>query len=182
MNERIEDQGQKQRFSRFSIDDFDAQLLLAVDAKKGLWMADWKPSFQRATWTAGQMPTCMTAHGLAAVAIISVLRPLQRKQLDELSQRGARIGQKPRLQIVTSDVSFVAAINAAMAKQGQSKPLRTGKNFVVELARQLSRFEVSIAAQPDNRRILSLRNWGQRVVLDPSIPPSLAPVAASILN
>jgi hypothetical protein len=80
------------------------------------------------------------------------------------------------------DETFADALKAKMQGQ-EGKPLRAGKNFLMELARQLARFDITLQTDTESRPVLILKNWSQTSVIDPkaipSIPPALVPSAVS---
>jgi hypothetical protein len=158
---------------------YDAQLLIVAHSRKGIWAADLKLGGKPSRWSAGSLPTTATAHSLLAVAIVAALRPLPHRALMELSDYADRRGFRPRLEIVVNDPTFVEALEAAKKQDATGKPFKAGKNFLVSLAQQLARWEITLATNPESKHLFALGNWASRVVIDPTIDAVFTPAVVS---
>jgi hypothetical protein len=129
------------------------------------------------------MQTQASAHTLLSASLMVALANIPKAKahaLAKLSNRG-----KPRLLVETIDATFAAALQAKMRRQ-DGPTLRTGKNFLIELARHLSRFEVMLRTAEEEKPVLVVQNWAFSTVLDPRvfkpISPSLAPSTVSMMT
>jgi hypothetical protein len=133
--------------------------------------------------TAGQLPTSSTGHTLLTVALLTSLRNITKTQSLELVQTAAvKPISKPRIQVVVRDATFVDALHAKIHRQ-EGQPFRAGRNFLIELARQLARFEISFVTDAEDLAAHSLKNWAVQHVVDRKLiaqmPPALAPAVVS---
>lgn len=163
---------------------YDGAIHLEADRRRGLWATQSLIRGKRTVRNAGQLPTTASAHTLHVVALMAALRDISRAQAAELVRDADIVGLvKPRLLVICTDESFCDALQAKIQGQRSDKPLRCGKQFLIELARQLARFDVSWVTDPESNACKTLRNWASKVLLAPSllstIPPILLPSVVS---
>ena len=159
-------------------DKYDGQILLSAEKRRGIWATNTVLRGSRAIKTAGRLPTVATAHTLLVVALISALRNITRAQAEELVSSSNLGIRKARIKVVTTDEAFVAALTAMLKRQKNgTPPLRAAKNFLIELARQLVRFDVTLeAANRKSARHRTLKNWSVTTAFDPKAFETISPV------
>jgi hypothetical protein len=175
----------KKMSTRIEFIEYDGVIHLGADPTKGIWANQTLLRGSRTIRTGGQLPTEASAHTLHVVALTTALRDITKGQAINLVNRAATIIGKPRIVVVVTDPTFADALTAKIQGQ-QGKPLRAGKNFLVELARQLARFTVTFQTDPGNTSSYSLRHWAKKSVHDPKavqrIPQALAATVASAVS
>jgi hypothetical protein len=165
--------------------DFDLHeglILLSADDSRGLWAFQSSIRGSRPSRTAGSLPTSASRHTLLAVGLTAALQSITKKQAAGLVSTAKTSIVKPRLCIVSTDPTFADALQAKM-KGHAGRPLRTGKNFLIELARNLARFQVTLDTEVENYGVAALRRWAAQTIADPKAytPDAFAPTAASCL-
>jgi hypothetical protein len=161
----------------------DGFIYIAAEHRTGLWAYQSRITGHRTFRTGGQLPTTASAHSLLVLALLTGLRDISKAQAAELVKKANAGLTKPRILVTSLDSTFCDALQDKMRGQQNGKPLRAGKNFLIELARQLARFSVTFETDPDSTICYSLKNWAVRSIHDPKaaqrIPASLAPSAVS---
>src|SRR4051794_9102624 len=99
----------------------------------------------RSIRNASQLPVESSAHTLIVCGLTAALKSITRTQANELMKNR---GSKPEIQVLLSDSTFAEALQNKIARR-PGKPLRAGRNWLIELARQLSRFNVSFTTDPE---------------------------------
>lgn len=164
----------------------DGRIELTADRRRGVWASQTIVYNAKSVRTAGQAPASTSAHGLLTLALINALKNIS-KRMANRSIHG-RLVTKTRLQIVTTDATFADALRALMAGDKSTmaaKPFRAGRNFLMMLAKELSRFDVTLEtdAEDETYRFRALSNWAQLHVRDPreieKLPAILSPVAVA---
>jgi hypothetical protein len=174
--------------TRFDSDLYDGKVILASDHRRGLWCFETYLGKRgnRPLRTGGALPLEASGQTLLAVGLTSALRNISRAQAADLVRAARQEITKPRIEVVTVDLAFAEALTAKMKRQ-VGRPWRVGKNFETELARQLSRFTISMnkPREIDNGQILAMRSWAVKTIYDPKIveqiPAAFAPTVVSSL-
>jgi hypothetical protein len=176
---------EKRMSNDFSFEKYEGSIYLGADHRKGLWANQIATRHRRATRNGGQLPTASSSHTLHVWSLLNSLRDITKADAAKLiaSPKGTVIA-KPRVLVTAMDPSFLDALQLRMQGQkSDTKPLRAGKNFLTELARQLVRFEITFQTDTANTTCYSLKNWLERALPDPkllsTIPQSLMPSVTS---
>jgi hypothetical protein len=150
---------------RLNIEKYEALIQLAARPRRGIWAASTLFLGQSSSRNAGQAPTTSSAHSLLATATIASLKAITRKHIERLARRD----QKLRVQVITLDRDFAEAMTSLQQPTNPSaqKPWRAGKNLIDELMKQLSRFDVTFTAEPDDKTLLALGTWGEQSLPSP---------------
>lgn len=173
---------------RFDVNTQDGMILLANDRRKGIWVSQSIFKKCNTVRQGGQMPTSASAHTLELVALSTALRSVTKSQASFLTLNAPSTVTKPRVLVVTADLTFADALRAMMTRDAvtlATKPLKAGRNFLSMAAYQLARFEVTLQTDitQDDKSILILRSWADQHIFAPTmvanIPPSLCPTAVS---
>ena len=173
---------------RLDFGKYEGSVLLTSNRHIGIWAAAHFTRGSKSTRQAGQLPTTASAHSLELVALASSLRSITNGQAAKLMQDAPRGVTKPRILVVTADPTFADALLAKMKNDTATlatKPLKAGRNFLFEAARQLARFDLTFetSLETDDKSILALKHWAQLNVHSPKairgIPASLVPSAVS---
>jgi hypothetical protein len=158
----------------------DGELTVVADKHRGIWASQ---TFLRASKTVragGQLPTTASAHTLLVAGLTATLLDISKFDVKRILEISNRPTSKPRLVISTANKSFANAL-AAMIKNDKAtraeKPLRTGKNFLRELARQLARFDVTFRTIGDEESVdVNLRRWAKSRLRDPKMLGTIPPI------
>ena len=146
-------------------DPHDVLIQLVCRPRIGLWAHAKSFAGSRGNRDAGQLGTEASAHTLLAAGLTAALRSISKSQVERLSRRD----QKLRVKVVTTDSTFVERLRELMQNVTPTKRLKAGSNFVHELIRHLSRFEINFVVEPESAALLTLGNWATHVVYPPSI-------------
>jgi len=170
---------------RIDFTDFDGQILLWADRRRGIWCNEIAFKNSRNTRTAGQAPTSTSAHGLLVLSLINGLSGVSKRQAAKaVSHRSKKV----KLRIVSNDSTFADALTALVAGDKltlAAKPFRAGRNLLRPLARELARFEVTLTTDADDAfyRFQALGNFARLNVHDPrdmaNLPTILSPIVVS---
>jgi hypothetical protein len=126
--------------------------------------------------TAGRL-SAASDHTLLTIALTAALRSITLADVAKMGTR--RTSGKPRVFVLCSDASFLDGLKAKINRQSEPK-FRAGRNFLLELARQLARFE--IVFEHLERPFFALQNWAVQTVPDPRlIGVALSPSVVSSL-
>jgi len=158
-----------------------------VSERRGIWAVQSLVRDKRTTRSAGSLPSAASAHSLLVVGLTVALRDVTKVQAEKLVRNASIEIAKPRVLITCLDETFGEAMRAKMERRlDETRPLRSGRNFVKELARQISRFDVDWEIDPSNVTCLSLRNWAVKRLPDPKtvseIPTVLMPTVVGDLT
>src|SRR5690242_4706187 len=102
-------------------------------------------------------------HTLIAVTLTSILKTWPRE----------KPGEKFDITVSTDDPSFCDAMNALISRDQEQlakNPFRAGKNTLVPLARQLSKFTVrfeTVQEEDEVSKLIALRRWMHEEMRDP---------------
>jgi hypothetical protein len=165
---------------RFDPKTHELKITLSAFTRFGLWSASIKGRGRRPLKIAGKLPADASSHTLLAVSLLTSLRSVSKTEATRLVETSRLAITRPRVSVATSDATFAAALTSKMVRQ-DGPPLRTGRNFVTELARQVARFEIDFDPTPDKIGILELQNFAVQSIHDPSesVPPAFQPLAVA---
>ncbi len=166
-------------------DNYEGRVLLAADRRRGVWANETLFRGSRNVRNAGQVPTTASSHTLLTVALTAALRNIHKAAANRLVSTATQKIKKPRLLVASIDATFCDALKVKMKRTGQNGPaFRAGKNFLMALAQQLVRFEITLHTG-ERPAVLTLKNWSWTAIIDPktipTIPPVLLPSAVSTL-
>lgn len=133
--------------------------------------------------TGGQLPTTASAHTLLVAGLTATLMDVSKTDVARILDMSGNTITRPRIIIGVKNSSFADALRGMMKNDQAIKaamPLRCGRNFLRELARQLARFEIMLASidAEDDMAAINLRRWVRARLPDPklyaTIPPALS--------
>ena len=157
----------------------DIQVMVDCKKTKGIWASSVFGTTPRPIRSAGQSPTTAHRHTLLVIALTNTLLNISKSKHGHLIPEGET---KPRLQVVTRDASFAAALNGIISLDKSAPHLRAGRNFISTFYRQLARFRVTITLDTDPANLV-LIGWAIKNVVDAkqiaNIPAAFAAVAVS---
>jgi hypothetical protein len=165
---------------RFDPKTHELKITLSAFRRFGLWSASIKGRGRRPLKIAGKLPADASSHTLLAVSLLTSFRSISKSEVARLMQTSRAAINRPRVSVATTDPTFAAALTSKMVRQ-DGPVLRTGRNFVTELARQVARFHVEFDPTPDDIGILELQNFAIQTIHDPSeqVPPAFQPLAVA---
>ena len=146
---------------RCDFDLYEGQVLLQSDRPHGIWCVRTTLKQGRAVRLAGRVSPEATKHMLLAVGLAAALRSVTGVQWNKLRNIASTPVDRPRLQVVSTDCTFVDAMNELLAKRTGGPQLRVGHNLVVTLAKEVSRFKLTLVTEPDSTTTQVLRHWGR---------------------
>jgi hypothetical protein len=152
--------------------DPDGVINLVAYRARGVWAAQLRIPGSPTIRTAGRLNSSASAHTLLSVALTATLRSISKPKAAELS--GGRF--KPVIELRCSDPTFFAALQAKAQRLDQPR-FRVGRNFHVELARQLAR--ISPVFVTEEKSFLALKNWALQTVPDPRMDIAFEPAVVS---
>ena len=150
----------------------DAAVVIAAQRSKGIWSAEtqFRGSSQTIR-TGGRLNASTTTASLLCVAMISSLHEIAKKQ---------RIGYRTKVEVRCGDIEFISSLRALIKGQkNETTPFRGGKQFLRELARELSRCQVDLTTVPGDKFSPVLNDWAKTLLLvplqDDGDSPALSP-------
>lgn len=161
----------------------DAEIRILSNRRRGLWCYDSQLKFGPKTRVAGQVPVESSSHSLLVMALTSSLKSIGRNTAGKLTVQG-----KPKIRVLVSDVTFVDALGAKIDGDKASiarTPLKSGKNFLLQCAKQIARFELEFVTDLEDKehRFKALNHWAKLHVLSPreqeQLPSYLLPAVVS---
>ena len=167
--------------SRYDASKHELQLMLSASSDTGIWASSIMGHRKKHLRTAGQLPHA-SGHTLLAVSLVNALSGVSKAEWNKLLETSATPGiKKPRVSIATTDTTFAPALQGKMRNVPGAPVLKTGRNFLMELARQLARFEISFDAEPDGTGVYILSQWAHRSIREPKeiLPAAFQSMAVS---
>jgi hypothetical protein len=168
----------------FRFENYEGSIHLAAVHRRGLFGHQLLLRGRRTVRNGGSLPSVASVHSLLSVGLMHALNDINRTNIDYLIRTASTAISKPRIRVTAMDPTFCDALQERMrGLRNEDKPLRAGKQFLSELARQLVRFDISFQTDTENTTGYSLKNWLTRALPAPSllatIPPSLMPTVTS---
>lgn len=164
---------------RFDEHKHDGVILIGANRSRGIWANQVQSLGARVTRNGGRMNGSASNHTLLSVALLSALRGITSATVTKLLAKRYDARTKSAFEVRTIDPTFFAALTAVDAMP----TLRAIKSLRVPLARQMSRFDLTLNTEPVNNAILAVVDWAGKNVLDPIEVDHESPVLiASIVN
>jgi hypothetical protein len=159
----------------------DGLIVLAASPRHGTWANQTVISRRGSTRSGGQAPVEASAHTLLTIALTTALRSVTRNTVAELLDRrhGAT---KPSIMVVTEDQAFAQALQSRVAGDRQTAAktkLRSGKQFLDGLLRQIARFDLTFAGSDSEGGYFDcvlLKDWALASVQNPKALTRVPPI------
>jgi DNA-binding NarL/FixJ family response regulator len=161
----------------------DGEIRLLSNRRRGVWIYESRLKIGPKNKVAGQAPTTASTHSLLVIALTSSLKAISRNLADKMTGQ-----RKPKLRIIVADSTFIDALKAQIDGDKaaiERIPLRAGKQFLRELARQLSRFSIELVTDQEDKGYLfsAMALFAKRHLLSPreldQLPAYLLPAVVA---
>jgi hypothetical protein len=165
------------------LEGYDGEIRILSNRRRGIWCYSSQLRFGPLTRIAGRASVSATTHSLLVIALQAALKSIGKNTAGKLAGQ-----RKPKIRVLVSDAAFVDALKAKIAGRQElisSKPLRSGRNFLHQLAKQIARFDLEFVTDLDDEqhRFQALNHWSKLHVLSPGeqelLPSYLLPVAVA---
>lgn len=130
----------------------DGEIRLLSNRRRGVWIYESRLKIGPKNKVAGQAPTTASSHSLLVIALTSSLKAISRNLADKMTGQ-----RKPKLRIIVADSTFADALQAQIDGNKEAiarTPLRAGKQFLQQLAKQVARFDLELVTDHDDRGYL----------------------------
>ena len=148
---------------KFEYQRYEIMTSIAADVGDATWVADTTVKSRARVRVSGKFPVSATRHSLLVTALVNALRSIQLRQAEELARLAGQ--PKPRLLVVSDDISLVDALAAIISgdkKQIAKRYIKATPNFTSPLEQQLARFVVAVQMPPaGDGSLLALRRWSR---------------------
>jgi hypothetical protein len=161
----------------------DGEIRLLSNRRRGVWIYESRLKIGPKNKVAGQAPTTASSHSLLVIALTSSLKAISRNLADKMTGQ-----RKPKLKIIVADSTFADALQAKIESNKEAiarTPLRAGKQFLLQLAKQMARFDIELVLDQEDKGYLfsALARFAKLHVISPrmqeQLPSYLLPAVVS---